>query len=62
MSVKMLGAPDVLEKTNYKSVNSIRRLEREEGFPKRRKLGARVGWIESEVDEWLKARPVVEAT
>ena len=29
------------------------------GFPKRRRIaGGVVGWIESEVDEWIRSRPV----
>lgn len=30
------------------------RLEQEGKFPKRRRMGARVYWLESEVDQWLK--------
>lgn len=42
---------------------TIYRLEAEGDFPRRRKLGktsksAAVGWIRSEVDEWLASRQV----
>lgn len=43
------------------SYTSIWRLEKENQFPARRQISAGlVGWISSEVDEWLKSRPVVK--
>jgi predicted DNA-binding transcriptional regulator AlpA len=40
-------------------------LEREGRFPKRRKVmpgqGGRVAWLESELDEWIRSRPVGRA-
>jgi prophage regulatory protein len=39
---------------------SIWRLEKAGDFPRRRKIGnGIVGWLESEVDEWIRNRPVV---
>lgn len=38
---------------------SLWRLERAGKFPRRRAvLGQRMGWLESEVDEWIRQRPV----
>lgn len=40
---------------------TIWRLERAGKFPKRRKLSANaVGWLRSEVLEWMQSRPVIE--
>jgi prophage regulatory protein len=37
----------------------IGRLEREGRFPQRRQVGSnRVAWLASEVEEWLRARPI----
>ena len=37
-------------------------LERENKFPKRVAIGEnRVGWFESEIDDWVKGRPQVNA-
>lgn len=39
---------------------TIWRLERAGNFPRRRQLGGgSVGWVESEIDEWIASRPVV---
>jgi prophage regulatory protein len=39
------------------SVSTIWRMEKAGLFPKRRRISAgAVGWLESEVDEWLKTR------
>lgn len=44
------------------SKNSAFRLEKLNMFPKRRQLGpAAVGWITSEIDEWLASRPIINA-
>ncbi len=41
------------------SVGTVENLEREEDFPRRRKLsGRRVGYLLREIDEWLESRPV----
>jgi len=34
----------------------LRRLEAAGKFPRRVKIGARVAWVETEVDEWLAAK------
>ena len=39
---------------------SIWRLEAKGDFPARRQIGpGAVGWLASEVDEWLRSRPIV---
>jgi len=39
------------------SASTVWRMERAGTFPKRRKLSpGAVGWLESEVDEWLESR------
>ena len=41
------------------SESTVKRLVRQEGFPKPRELsGRRVGWLVREVVEWCESRPV----
>ena len=58
--MKIIRLPEVRERTGL-SRSSIWRLENKEGdFPSRRKLGdGAVGWIEEEVEEWIRSRPKV---
>lgn len=57
---RMLRYDAVEEVTGLDRV-TIWRLERAGRFPRRRRLTARsVGWLASEVQEWLDSRPVVE--
>ncbi len=56
--MKVLKLKDVLIKTSL-SKNTLLRLEREGVFPRRIKItpeGTRQGWIEEDVDNWIKAR------
>jgi len=40
------------------SDSTIRRLERQGLFPRRRRIGLRaVGWLSAEIDSWLSQRP-----
>ena len=42
---------------------TIWRFEREGTFPKRRRISSRaVGWVEKEVEEWIKSRRDAETT
>ncbi len=51
---RILRLPAVIERTG-KPRPSIYRMIKEGIFPKQIKLGERsVGWLESEVDEWIK--------
>jgi prophage regulatory protein len=59
MPDRIMSTSEVVEATGV-SRTSIWREERAGRFPRRRQLiGHRVGWLESEVTEWLQARPVV---
>ena len=54
--MRILDKRSLKTKVPY-SPQHIARLEREGKFPQRIQLGTcRVGWLESEVDEWIKAR------
>ena len=54
--MKLLSKQGVREKCLYSPAH-IARLEKAGTFPRRVQLGAgRVGWLESEVEDWLKAR------
>jgi len=55
---RFLKHEEVIEVTGLSSV-SIWRLEGRGEFPKRRKISPnRVGWLASEVDEWIRTRPI----
>jgi prophage regulatory protein len=45
------------------SAATIWRMERQGEFPARRQLTeGRVGWLDTEVEEWLRTRPVAVGT
>ena len=45
------------------SDSTIWRMEKRGQFPKRRQLGPNsVGWLLSEIEEWMESRPVVGET
>ncbi|SKA13313.1 transcriptional regulator, AlpA family [Trichlorobacter thiogenes] len=53
---KVVSTNELLKLTGL-SRSTIWRLEKEKSFPSRRSLsGKRVGWIRTEVDEWLATR------
>lgn len=55
---RFLGIKGVVERTDL-SRSTIYRQERDGHFPKRRRLTqGRIGWLESEVDQWLKEREI----
>ncbi len=57
--MRMLSRDEVVEMTGISSA-TIWRMERRGDFPSRRQLTeGRVGWLDSEVEEWLETRPVV---
>jgi prophage regulatory protein len=59
MTERVLSTREVMEVTSL-GRTTLWRLEREGEFPARRRLiGHRVGWLQSEVDGWLQGRPVV---
>jgi prophage regulatory protein len=54
--MKLLSKKAVREKVLYSPAH-IARLEAQGQFPQRVRLGqGRVGWVESEVDDWIVAR------
>ena len=55
--MNILSAREVVKITNLSRV-SLWRYERRGLFPSRLRLGPnRVGWLQSEVEDWLRARP-----
>ncbi|MCH8982274.1 AlpA family phage regulatory protein [candidate division KSB1 bacterium] len=55
--MKILGPKEVKDMTNLSPV-TIWRLEKAGKFPNRVNITeARVGWVESEIESWLEARP-----
>ncbi len=53
---KILREPEVLNAISCSSP-TLRRMEKRGQFPARRKIGLRaVGWLESEVMEWVSKR------
>ena len=56
MAVQIITRRQLPEYVPY-SLSHIARLERAGSFPKRVRLGpCRVGWVESEIQDWLAAR------
>lgn len=54
--MRLLSKKDVRAKVLYSPAH-IARLEAAGQFPKRVRLGAgRVGWVDEEVDDWLRER------
>jgi prophage regulatory protein len=61
-SERILRLPTVLHIAGL-STSTLRRLEQEGSFPRRRQLGeSSVGWVASEVDEWIRNRPAASAS
>ena len=59
MADRILRRAEVLAITGL-SHSTVWRLEKAGQFPRRRQISAgTVGWIASEVEEWLKSRPAV---
>jgi prophage regulatory protein len=49
-----------LEKMLSLSISTITRMEKRGEFPRRRQFGVgRVGWILSEIEQWVAERPIV---
>lgn len=59
---KLLRVREVLDRTGLRR-STLYRLMAEGKFPRPRQLGMRaVAWVESEVEEWIGARPVAGTT
>lgn len=55
-NVRIIRKSELLERVGYSDVQ-IWRMEKAGKFPKRVKLGPKaVGWVESEVSDWIKER------
>ena len=58
--VKIIGKPEVTDKVGV-SYQTLWTWMRDDKFPRSRELGGgKVGWILSEVDEWILNRPKVQ--
>lgn len=58
---KFLVGPEVTKIAGEISARTLRRWEKDGKFPRRRQIGPRrVGWLASEVAEWVASRPKVE--
>ena len=56
MQDRYMRTPELTHKTGL-SLSTRWRLEQDCTFPRRRSLGpSAIGWLESEVDEWLQSR------
>jgi prophage regulatory protein len=62
MAERVLRTAEVQARTGL-GRTSVWRREKDGTFPRRRLIGGGiVGWLESEVDEWIRSRPVVGDT
>ena len=60
VNMKFIRTEEVINKTGM-SRTSIWRMEKDGEFPCRRQLGLRsVGWLETEIDEWIESRKKVD--
>ncbi len=58
MAERILRTPDVMARTGL-GRSTLWRMERDGRFPRRRTIsGKMVGWLESEIDAWIRERPV----
>ncbi len=58
MAERVLSKAETVERTGM-SHTTIRREEKAGRFPRRRQITpAKIGWLESEIDEFLRTRPV----
>lgn len=61
MPERLLRQTEVMARTGL-SRTAIYEMEARGEFPRRRRIGTRhIAWLESEIDAWIAARPVVGA-
>lgn len=61
MDARAVDRDGLLRMLPFLSKSTLERLIREGSFPKPREFsGRRVGWLVSEVDAWIDARPISE--
>jgi prophage regulatory protein len=53
--MRLLPWPELERRVPY-TRQHLSRLEKENKFPRRVRLGGKVAWLESEVNEWIDAR------
>ncbi len=59
--MRLIRTDEVATRTGL-SRTTLWRLERKGEFPVRRQIGENsVGWLESEVDDWIESRPPVRS-
>jgi prophage regulatory protein len=57
--MKVIRANELAEILSV-SVPTIWRMEKRGDLPHKRKIGQRiVGWLKSDIDEWLNSRPII---
>jgi predicted DNA-binding transcriptional regulator AlpA len=56
---RLLTKPEVLAKTGL-SFPTIWRMMRRQAFPRSRQVASRPMWLNSEVDAWIRALPLVK--
>ena len=57
-STRIIDCHEVMNRTGL-SRTTLWRLEREGAFPPRRQITPnRIGWIENEIEQWLRSRPL----
>lgn len=54
--VRLLSKPEVLDRVGV-TFPTIWKWMREGKFPRSRELGGKAAWIESEVEDWIRALP-----
>jgi prophage regulatory protein len=58
MAIRILRKPEVIERVGKPGVTTLYRWIRDGHFPAPRQVGPNtVGWLEDEVDAWLRSRP-----
>jgi prophage regulatory protein len=58
-TTKLLSRKDVLERVPLSYASIWKKMQAGE-FPRSRDIGGKIAWIESEIDEWIAARPIVQ--
>lgn len=59
-SIKIIRPKDLAELLSVSTV-TVWRMEKRGELPKRKKISSRtVGWLESDIQEWLENRPYAE--
>lgn len=56
--LRFIGKPEVLHRVNL-SYPTVWKIMRDRTFPRSRNIGGKNAWIESEVNTWIRDRPIV---